>query len=59
VQTPLRVGRDAQVAIGDAVLLRHAKGGELAERFTDYVLMQGGRASGRAETYRGRGWCFG
>lgn len=59
VQTPLRVGRDAQVQIGDVVLLRHAKGGELAERFTDYVLMQGGRASGRAETYRGRGWCFG
>lgn len=59
VQTPLHVASDSTVKIGDVVLLRHAKGGELAERFTDYVLMKDGRAAGRAETYRGRGWCFG
>lgn len=59
VQTPLRVATSAQVGIGDAVLLRHAKGGELAERFTEYLLVQEGRVIERAETYRGRGWCFG
>ena len=59
VQTPLRVRPHAGLTIGDAVLLRHAKGGELAERFGEYLLWQDGQAIGRAPTYRGRGWCFG
>lgn len=59
VQTPLRLPAGAGVALGDAVLLRHAKGGELAERFNEYLLVQEGRATERAASYRGRGWCFG
>jgi len=59
VQTPLRLPRDVGVAVGDAVLLRHAKGGELAERFAEYLLVKEGKVVERATTYRGRGWCFG
>ena len=59
VQTPLRVPLGAGVAVGDAVLLRHAKGGELAERFAEYLLVKEGKLVERAPTYRGRGWCFG
>jgi D-serine deaminase-like pyridoxal phosphate-dependent protein len=59
VQTPLRLRAGDEVAIGDIVLLRHAKGGELAERFNEYRLVRRGEVVGRAETYRGRGWCFG
>lgn len=59
VQTPLRVPPGAGVAVGDAVLMRHAKGGELAERFAEYLLVRDGKVVERAPTYRGRGWCFG
>lgn len=59
VQTPLALPPGASVSLGDPVLLRHAKGGELAERFAEYLLVQEGRAVERAATYRGRGWCFG
>jgi D-serine deaminase-like pyridoxal phosphate-dependent protein len=59
VQTPLRSPDGVRLEVGDAVLLRHAKGGELAERFTEYLLVQGGAVVARAPTYRGRGWCFG
>lgn len=59
VQTPLRLPKGTRLAVGDAVLLRHAKGGELAERFAEYLLVREGKVAERAPTYRGRGWCFG
>lgn len=59
VQTPLRVSRGADaLAVGDPVLFRHAKAGELAERFDRYLLVEGGRVVGEEPTYRGEGWCF-
>jgi D-serine deaminase-like pyridoxal phosphate-dependent protein len=59
VQTPL-VGRAAgSLRIGDRVWLRHAKGGELAERFTEYRLIGGNAEPGSVPTYRGEGQCFG
>lgn len=58
VQTPLRLVRDGEVAIGDPVLFRHAKAGELAERFDEYLLVSAGKIVGRAKTYRGLGRCF-
>src|SRR6201984_181952 len=36
VQTPVRGAAAGQLRPGDRVWLRHAKGGELAERFRDY-----------------------
>ena len=59
VQTPLR-GRGADhLSLGDRVWFRHAKAGELAERFTDFALLSGDEVVGAAATYRGEGQCFG
>jgi D-serine deaminase-like pyridoxal phosphate-dependent protein len=61
VQTPLRMGMGMgteRVALGDPVLFRHAKAGELAERFNEYLLISGGKIVARAKTYRGFGLSF-
>ncbi len=60
VQTPLIV-RDAERAprIGDPVVFRHAKAGELAERFEQYLLVRRGEIVATEPTYRGTGVCFG
>jgi D-serine deaminase-like pyridoxal phosphate-dependent protein len=59
VQTPLRAGRGARLpALGGPVVFRHAKAGELAERFNELLLLRGGRLEGRALTYRGQGQSF-
>lgn len=39
--------------------MRHAKGGELAERFTHYHVIEPGAGEARpVPTYRGEGQCF-
>jgi D-serine deaminase-like pyridoxal phosphate-dependent protein len=49
-----------QLRLGDRVWMRHAKAGELAERFTHYHLIEPGGAAARlAATYRGEAQCFG
>jgi len=58
VQTPVRGAAAGRLRAGDRVWLRHAKAGELAERFTDYYLLDGGRVTA-VPTYRGEGQCFG
>ncbi|MEO7060497.1 MAG: amino acid deaminase/aldolase [Lapillicoccus sp.] len=59
VQTPL-LGRAADgLRLGDRVWLRHAKAGELMERFTQVHLVEGDRLVGTVPTYRGEGWSFG
>ncbi len=58
VQTPLRVPADTSLRIGDPVFFRHAKAGELAEHFPEYLLVRGDRIEGRAPTYRGLGQAF-
>jgi D-serine deaminase-like pyridoxal phosphate-dependent protein len=59
VQTPV-VGRAANaLALGDRVWFRHAKAGELAERFTHYHVVQGDEVVRTAPTYRGEGKSFG
>jgi D-serine deaminase-like pyridoxal phosphate-dependent protein len=60
VQTPVTGEAADRLSIGDRVWLRHAKGGELAERLTEYHLIN--TEDGIAEsvpTYRGEGHCFG
>jgi D-serine deaminase-like pyridoxal phosphate-dependent protein len=59
VQTPLRAPRDAALGVGDVVIFRHAKAGELAERFDRLMLVREGKIMGEAPTYRGLGWSFG
>ncbi|RZS37525.1 D-serine deaminase-like pyridoxal phosphate-dependent protein [Herbihabitans rhizosphaerae] len=59
VQTPV-VGKAANgLRVGDRVWLRHAKAGELAERFTDYHVLTGERLERTVPTYRGEGQSFG
>ncbi len=59
VQTPLAVPAGAPpIRIGDPVIFRHAKAGELAERFTEYLLLRDGKLVAREPTYRGNGFAF-
>jgi D-serine deaminase-like pyridoxal phosphate-dependent protein len=58
VQTPVRVPAGVQLAIGDPLLFRHAKAGELCERFNELLLIEGGTVVDRVATYRGDGKCF-
>lgn len=62
VQTPLRFASETQWAlqfkIGDPIVFRHAKSGELAERFLEYDLIEDGEVTGSVKTYRGLGQCF-
>lgn len=60
VQTPVMGDAADGLRPGDRVWMRHAKGGELAERFTEYHLV-GGDQPGETSvpTYRGEGQCFG
>jgi D-serine deaminase-like pyridoxal phosphate-dependent protein len=58
VQTPLRGAAADTLAVGDRVYLRHAKAGELCERFASLHLLEGERIVDEAPTYRGEGRCF-
>jgi D-serine deaminase-like pyridoxal phosphate-dependent protein len=59
VQTPVIGDAADTLRLGDRVWLRHAKAGELAERFTEYHLVRGDQTELVAPTYRGEGVCFG
>ncbi len=58
VQTPVLGGAADVLAIGDRVYLRHAKAGELCERFASLHLLEGERIVEEVPTYRGEGQCF-
>lgn len=58
VQTPLTVPEGLELELGAPVFFRHAKAGELAEHFQEYLLIRGDRVEGRAPTYRGAGQRF-
>ncbi len=58
VQTPIAYAGPVQIDIGDPIFLRHAKAGELCERFDRLTLLSGGRVVDDVPTYRGEGRCF-
>ena len=58
VQTPLLGDAARQLSIGDRVYLRHAKAGELCERFDALHLVEGGEIVDEVPTYRGEGRAF-
>jgi len=58
VQTPLLGPAAAQLGIGDRVYLRHAKAGELCERFDLLHLVKGDEVVDVVPTYRGEGKTF-
>jgi D-serine deaminase-like pyridoxal phosphate-dependent protein len=58
VQTPVSHVGPQPLALGDPVLLRHAKAGELCERFSSLLLVSQDQVRDEIPTYRGEGWCF-
>jgi len=58
VQTPVLGETADDLHIGDRVYFRHAKAGELCERFDRLHLIDGGRVVEEVPTYRGEGHCF-
>jgi D-serine deaminase-like pyridoxal phosphate-dependent protein len=57
VQTPVTGSAAASLQIGANVYLRHAKAGELCERFNTLYLVRGGEVADEVPTYRGEGRC--
>ena len=58
VQTPLLGSPADDLLIGDKVWFRHAKAGELCERFDALHLIEGDAVTATAPTYRGEGMTF-
>ncbi|WP_181768843.1 amino acid deaminase/aldolase [Streptomyces albidus (ex Kaewkla and Franco 2022)] len=58
VQTPLLGPPADDLLVGDKVWFRHAKAGELCERFAELHLVEGDRVTGSLPTYRGEGRTF-
>jgi D-serine deaminase-like pyridoxal phosphate-dependent protein len=58
VQTPLLGTAAKQIRVGDRIYMRHAKAGELCERFNSLHLVSGDRIVDEVPTYRGEGKAF-
>jgi D-serine deaminase-like pyridoxal phosphate-dependent protein len=58
VQTPLQGSAADTIALGSPVLFRHAKAGEVMERFSEALLVSNGEVVERVPTYRGDAQCF-
>jgi D-serine deaminase-like pyridoxal phosphate-dependent protein len=59
VQTPVLGTAADALRIGDRVWFRHAKAGELCERFNELHLIEGSAITATVPTYRGEGKAFG
>jgi D-serine deaminase-like pyridoxal phosphate-dependent protein len=59
VQTPVRGRAARQLRVGDRLWFRHAKAGELCERFDRLHMVRGSEIEQTLETYRGEGRNFG
>ena len=58
VQTPLLGEVAVRLRVGDHVYMRHAKAGELCERFNSLYLIAGDAIVDEVPTYRGEGFSF-
>ena len=58
VQTPIAYYGPETLKLGDPVLMRHSKAGELCERFNTLLLISDGKVVDEVLTYRGEGQCF-
>jgi D-serine deaminase-like pyridoxal phosphate-dependent protein len=59
VQTPVRGPGAGALHVGDRVWMRHAKAGELCERFDIVHVVDGATLVDSVPTYRGEGKTFG
>ena len=58
VQTPLRITSGQTLSIGQPVVFRPPKSGELAARFSEYLMVENGVVAAVEPTYRGMGVSF-
>lgn len=58
VQTPVHYTGPDKLTIGSSIIMRHAKAGEVCERFSHISLLRQGKCMGTALTYRGEGKTF-
>jgi D-serine deaminase-like pyridoxal phosphate-dependent protein len=58
VQTPLLGTVAKRIRVGDRIYMRHAKAGELCERFNTLYLVSGNEIVDEVTTYRGDGHAF-
>ena len=58
VQTPVQIPLNLDIKLGDPLFFRPAKAGEIAERFTQYMLIRNNKIVDKVPTYRGLGHCF-
>lgn len=58
VQTPVSGEAARALGLGDAVLLRHTKAGEIAEHANSIHILEGEHFAGEVATYRGEGKVF-
>jgi D-serine deaminase-like pyridoxal phosphate-dependent protein len=58
VQTPVTYQGTHRIDLGDPIFMRHAKAGEVCERFTHLILLKNGAIVDEVPTYRGEGHCF-
>lgn len=58
VQTPLKNKSAYQFKIGDSIIMRHAKAGEVCERFDKIHLIKDNKCIEEVPTYRGEGKTF-
>jgi D-serine deaminase-like pyridoxal phosphate-dependent protein len=59
VQTPIKGDAVRHLRLGDRVLMRHAKAGELCERFDSVTIVAADGSVDTVPTYRGEGKNFG
>ena len=59
VQSPVKGAAAQDLHIGDRVVMRHAKAGEMCERFNEVALVAADGSVTRVPTYRGEGKNFG
>lgn len=57
VQTPVYFENE-QLEIGDPIIFRHAKAGEICERFNEMICFRNGQIVNHFQTYRGEGVSF-
>lgn len=58
VQTPIIYEGPEPLDLGSPIFMRHAKAGEICERFNTLLLVSNGKIVDEVPTYRGEGQCF-
>lgn len=58
VQTPIRYDGPQKLGLGDPIVMRYAKAGEMCERFNVLLAISDGKVVGELPTYRGEGQVY-